>query len=114
MTNPLLVTLSVTARVTICLLRLVPSKVIHRPLNVMLHVRHCTAAANRRLNLPRGACARWPLLQQISFKQYRLYKMEVDRPQAANGEASTSGKQARNFSRMQLGKALGPRDRMLK
>jgi hypothetical protein len=80
----------------------------------MLHARHCTAAAFRRFSLPPSLCARRSSPQHTSTLRKRLSYMEVDRPQAANGEASTSGKQARNFSLQQLGRALGRRDPVLK
>jgi hypothetical protein len=80
----------------------------------MLHARHCTAAAFRRLSLPPGLCARRSSPQHTTILRKPLKIMEVDRPQAANGEASTSGKQARNFPLQQLRRALGRRDRVLK
>jgi hypothetical protein len=81
---------------------------------VMLHAQHCTAAAIRRPSLPPGHCARRSSPQLTSLTRNQLFKMEVDRPQAANGEASTSGKQARNFITKKPGKAIAPFDRMLK
>jgi hypothetical protein len=66
------------------------------------------------LSLPSGLCARRSPPQHTRFLLKQLNIMEVDNPQAANGEACTSGKQARNFSLQQLRTAVGRRDLVLK